>query len=69
MELNNDGLEPGQAVDFSTLQRIKRTHKVNTNGDRTEKPAARKGKKVRAGAVTGVASASLADASQEAKKG
>lgn len=70
MELNKDGLEPGQEVDFATLQRIKRTHKAGgDNGDSTDtKGKGRKGK-VRAGAVTGVASASLADAPKEAKKG
>ena len=46
-ELNKDGLVPGQAVDFETLNRIKKTHKVEAviNETDTTQPEIRKRRK------------------------
>lgn len=47
MELNEDGLIPGQPVDFETVMRLSRNPKKEAKDERAEeaKPAAKRGRK------------------------
>lgn len=47
MELNEDGLIPGQPVDFETVMRLSRKPKKEAKDERAEeaKPAAKRGRK------------------------
>lgn len=47
MELNEDGLVPGQSVDFETIMRLSRKPKKEAKDERSEesKPAAKRGRK------------------------
>ena len=55
MEKNEDGLTPGQQVDFATLQRIERSRQpeqqVEQARNRDTKPEARRGRPAKATAA------------------
>ena len=54
-ELNEDGLIPGQPVDFATLQRIERSRKPESQAEQARnldtKPEVRRGRPAKAAAA------------------
>lgn len=55
MEKNQDGLTPGQQVDFATLQRIERSRQPDAQAERARnldtKPEVRRGRSAKAAAA------------------